>query len=131
MTIALQYTVEDVLSEALSNIGVEYANTEAANRQHAHRQLNLLLGAWSADPDLMVGRIVPLSGYTELSDTVDLPPEYVSALMLNLAVKLGPHYDQPTDKVLLADAAMAMDTLKRFNIQRITCRIPSNGTLGY
>jgi hypothetical protein len=129
MTVSLAYTVAKVLELALSKIGVKYNETEAQNIEDAHINLNLMLGEWSADPDLAVQRIWPVAGYTELSDTVDLPPEFVNAIVLNLAVALGPDYDQPADKILLGTATAAKEAIKIYNIRRIGGRIPSNGSI--
>ena len=120
------YTVADVLRVALSKVGVDYGATDAQNIEDAHRNLNLMLDGWGADPDIAIARIVPMGGYTSLTDTIDAPGEYSLAMALNLALLLASDYDQSMDKLFVAQAASALENIKTFNIRRIGGRIPAN-----
>jgi hypothetical protein len=129
MSASLAYTVRNVIDLAFSKIGIDGSNTESVNVTLAHNNLNLLLGLWSCDPDMAIARMVPLSGYTELTDTIDIPPEYIAALVPNLAVFMSPDFDQPVDKALAAAADSAVSMIKIFNIRRQAGRIPPNGCI--
>ena len=120
------YTVADVLKITLNKLGVDYDNTEARNIEDAHRNLNLMLEGWGADPDLAIHRIVPMGGYTSVTDTIDAPGEYALAMALNLTLLLASDYDQSMDKLFIAQAATAIENIKTFNIRRIGGRIPAN-----
>lgn len=126
MSVSLLYTVGKVISLAMSKIGVDYNTTEPANVEQAHENLNLLLAGWAADPDLAIHRIVPLTGYAELSDTIDAPLEYITAIVPNLALVITPDYDQQPDKLLMAHAMESLANLKIYNVRRQSGRIPTN-----
>lgn len=122
----LTYTVQQILVTALSKIGIDGNNCEPSILELAHRTFNLLLGAWSADPDMAVQRIVPTTGYAALSDTVDLPVEYCNAAVLMIAVMLQSDFDQPRDARLESLAIEAVNLIKTMNIRRQVGCIPSN-----
>jgi hypothetical protein len=122
----LDFTVQQVIHLALSKLGIDGKITEAKNIEDAHRNLNVMLGLWSADPDLAIGRIVPLAGYSELSDVIDLPPEYIAAIIPNLAVVLSSDFDQPVSKELAALAVSTLNLISIQNVRRISGRIPTN-----
>lgn len=122
----LTYTVQQMLVTALSKIGIDGNNCEPATLELAHRTLNLMLGAWSADPDMAVQRIVPTAGYANLSDTVDLPVEYCNAIVPTLAVMLQSDFDQPRDARLETLALEAVNLIKTMNIRRQGGCIPTN-----
>lgn len=123
---ATSYTVLEVVSAALSKIGVDGATTEVKNLEDAQRNLNLLVGAWSADPDYAVNRILPLAGFATLDEVIDVPPEFIAAMVLNLAVLLAADYDQKVTPVQLKLAQDSLDNLKLQNVRRISGSIPSN-----
>ena len=130
MTVPLTITVAKVIEMALSKIGVIYNDTEAKNIEDAHYALNLLIGEWSADSDLNVNRMIPVIGYTSISDTVALPDEYIAALVPNLAIALADDYDQSPGKTLQESALRTLNAIKIFNVRRQGGRIPANGVLG-
>jgi hypothetical protein len=126
MSVSLNYTVAKVIEMAMSKIGIRYSETEVKNVEDAQINLNMMLAGWAADPDLAINRIVPLTGYANLSDTVDAPLEYITAMMLNLAVFISSDYDQPVDKILLAQAMESLANLKIYNVRKQIGRIPTN-----
>lgn len=129
MTVTLTYTVAKVLEQAFSKVGVVYDDTEAKNIVDAHNSLNIMLGAWAADPDLAINRMIPLTGYTALSDTVDVPLEYIAAMIPNLAVTLCGDFDQTPSKALQDAALSTLNNIKIYNIRRIGGSIPPNGAI--
>lgn len=126
MSVALTYTVQNIVFTALSEVGVDGATTESKNVEDAHRAFNLLMQEWAADPDMAIHGMVPPTGYTALSDTVDLPPEYIAAAVPNLAMKIAPQFDQPVSKVTIALAGQTLAIIKSNNIKRNTGRIQRN-----
>ncbi len=56
-----------------------------------------------------------ISSFTNISNTVSLPPGYNLALEYNLAVLLAPKYGRKADELLLALAANSKAQLKRIN----------------
>ena len=129
MTVALTYTVLQVLTLALSKLGVP-SDTEAKNVEDAFNTMNLMLASWSADPDLAVNRMIPVNGYTSLGDTIDLPGEYTTAIVFNLPILLQSDYDQTLDKTHLEIAGSALANIKTNNVRRQGGKIPTNGVLG-
>jgi hypothetical protein len=122
----LTTTVIELIKSALSKIGVDGNNTEPANIETAHRNLNMIISLWSIDEDLHIGRFVPLTGFANLTDTVSFPQEYITALTLNLAVLLAPDWDQPADKVLVAMAENSVNAIRIHNMRLLTGSIPRN-----
>lgn len=122
----LTYTVQEIVTIALSKVGIDGNNCESATVELAQRNLNLLVGLWSADPDLAVQRMIPIAGFATLSEAVNLPLEYCQAMALNLAVNLQSDFDQPRDARLEALATDALEKIKIYNIRRISGSIPTN-----
>ena len=66
--------------------------------------------------ELWVWHLVPR--FTSVSNAVALPPGYEDALVLNLAVRLGPHFQRATDPALRADARESLMRLESINAPR-------------
>lgn len=126
MSVALTYTVQQIVYAALGEVGVDGTTTEARNVEDTHRAFNLLMQQWASDEDMAVHGMVPPTGYTTLSDTVDLPPEYIAASIPNLAMKISPQFDQPVSKITVALASQLVANIKLNNIKRNTGRTPRN-----
>lgn len=52
-----------------------------------------------------------------LSEAISMPPGYVEALKLNLALRLAPEYGRPIDPVVMKLAMDAKENIKRKNIK--------------
>lgn len=68
----------------------------------------------------------PLSQFTSLSETIDLPQEYKAAIQYNLAVRLRPLFQLPPDPTLIALATDALNVLKTDNAQIPLLRMPDD-----
>jgi hypothetical protein len=68
----------------------------------------------------------PLTGFTNLTDTVDLPPGYYDALCFNMAVVFGPEFDGSSipDSVI-RNAANFKRGLKRTNYRPLVMPLPT------
>lgn len=66
--------------------------------------------------ELWVWHLVPR--FTSVSNAVALPLGYEDALVLNLAVRLGPHFQRATDPALRADARESLMRLESINAPR-------------
>lgn len=80
--------------------------------------------------DLFLYQQKPLAEYTSLSDSVNLPPEYESAIKFNLAVDLAPEYGTSAQEEVAARAILTLKTLKRANaspVPRITTSAFAHG----
>jgi hypothetical protein len=66
-----------------------------------------------------------LAGFTDLSDDVNLPPEYQEAIMYNLAARLRPHYQLPPDPSITASPSRALNTIRVSNTQIATLLMPA------
>lgn len=128
MSVTLSYTVLQIIKMALGKIGVsgDQIDNTPQIAEDAFRNFNMILGAMSADPDLAVNRIVPVGGYTNFSDVIALPPEYIAYLVPELANNQTSDFDQKADKMLLDQAEIALANLKLFNVRRISGSIPNN-----
>ena len=60
-----------------------------------------------------------LSDFVNLTDTVNLPPGYVRALKLNLAMELAPEYGKKPDQQLISSALQAKANIKNNNMRPI------------
>lgn len=69
---------------------------------------------------------IPLQTFANLSDVIDLPPEYEEAIRLNLGVRLRPSHQLPADPQLTALAKVALNTLKNSNAQIPTLQMPTD-----
>jgi hypothetical protein len=59
----------------------------------------------------------PLSEFTTVNSTVDLPPGYQMAIKYNLALILAPEYGRPVDPAVAAIANSTLASIQRANIQ--------------
>jgi hypothetical protein len=66
-----------------------------------------------------------LPGFSDLSDDVNLPPEYQEAIMYNLAARLRPHYQLPPDPSVVALAKSSLNTVRISNAQVATLLMPA------
>ena len=57
----------------------------------------------------------PLTAFSALSATIDLPPGYERALRTNLAIELAPEYGRPVTQELAAMAADAKNAITQLN----------------
>jgi hypothetical protein len=68
----------------------------------------------------------PLLQFTSLAQKINIPPEYIPALMYNLAVRLGPAYQQPLDPVTVGLAKDALNVLRESNTQIAELNMPAS-----
>jgi hypothetical protein len=68
----------------------------------------------------------PLQSFASLSDTINLPQEYLEALMWNLAARLRPMYGLGPEPTIAAEAKASLDTLRVANTQLARLRLPSD-----
>lgn len=66
-----------------------------------------------------------LQEFTNLSDVVNLPPEYNAALKWNLARRLRPSYQLPEDPELNKLADIGLNVVRGANVQISTLTMPS------
>lgn len=64
---------------------------------------------------LTVNSFKPFTAYTDLTDTILLPDEYMAPLELHLAMFLAPQYDMPISQVFYAEAQKAKETLVKLH----------------
>lgn len=57
--------------------------------------------------------------YTSTSTTVSLPPEYIAALIWNLAIELAPEFGKDISSVVIARASHTLKNIKNTNIHPI------------
>lgn len=58
-----------------------------------------------------------LTQFTSVSQTINLPPEYIGALFYNLGVRLRPLYQLPPEPTLTAMAKDSLGVLRQANVQ--------------
>lgn len=58
-----------------------------------------------------------LPQFTSLTEVVNLPPEYMAAIELNLAIRLAPGYQRAPDPAVVALARDALNVIKNSNAQ--------------
>ena len=61
----------------------------------------------------------------DLTTDISLPPEYVQALMYQMAVMLRPLFGLPSDPALLANARASLNTIRVANTQIPTLQMPA------
>lgn len=104
------------------------------------------LGTWPAyayyDPKFPIGVFYPwpvpqsiyqlfitiktqLQSFTNLTDIVQLPPEYYMAILYNLSARLRPAYQLPPDPTVVALAAESLNVIRGANTQIPILRMPS------
>ena len=64
---------------------------------------------------LSVNSFKPFASYTDLTDVISLPDEYMAPLELNLAIFLAPQYDMQISQVFYAEAQKAKDVLVKLH----------------
>jgi hypothetical protein len=65
-----------------------------------------------------------LSAFTVITDTINLPPEYLEAIYTNLAVRIRPAYQLPPDPQLNALARAALTRIMAANAQIASLTMP-------
>jgi hypothetical protein len=78
--------------------------------------------------ELFIWQQVP--AFVTPGDMVVLPPGYEDALVLNLAVRLGPHFQRPVDPDVRNDAQKALLRIESINAPRPVLAIPLLGPSG-
>jgi hypothetical protein len=68
----------------------------------------------------------PIAQPSVLSDTINLPQEYLEAIMWNLAARLRPMYGQGPDPTIAAEAKASLDTIRVANTQIAALRLPAD-----
>jgi hypothetical protein len=86
---------------------------------------------WPVPPSGMYGLYITvmaaLPSYTRLTDALDLPDEYLEALMWSLAVRLQMSYGLPAKAEHVAAMKVAMNTLRQANTQIPELSVPAPG----
>lgn len=67
-----------------------------------------------------------INQFATLTDSIDMPPEYLDALLWNLAVRLRPLYQLPPDPTAVALAKGALNNLRQANAQVAELRMPGS-----
>ena len=78
--------------------------------------------------ELYVWSLVP--SFLSVNDVVALPPGYEDALVLNLAVRLGPHFQRQVDPDVRADAQKALLRIESINAPKPVLQVPCLGGPG-
>ena len=65
-----------------------------------------------------------LTSFVNLSDPINLPPEYEAALSFNLQVRLRVAYRMPADPVMIQLAKDALNVIRGANVQVPTMKMP-------
>ncbi len=68
----------------------------------------------------------PISAFTSLAQTLNLPPEYEMCILYNMAVRLKISYQMPADPSLIGLAQDALNVIRSANAQVPRLRIPSS-----
>lgn len=71
-----------------------------------------------------------LGALTSLTQTINLPPEYMAALVWNLAARLRPSYQLPPDASVTAFAVDALNVIRNANAQVPRLHVPVELTRG-
>lgn len=66
-----------------------------------------------------------LQSFVNLSDTINLPPEYQAALLYNMIVRTKTAYGLPMDQVMVALAKDSLATLREANFQMPNMSMPA------
>lgn len=72
----------------------------------------------------------PISSFTGLTQTINLPPQYQEALLYNLGLRLRTAYQLAPDPQLTALANQALNTLRMSNSQVPRLKLPDNLATG-
>lgn len=120
----MTYTVQQIVQSALRKVGVsDYGASEEIDALEA---LNLFVATIAADKDMWIQGMVPLSPFTNLSDTFDVPNEYANLLIYNTAIHIAPEYGVKVTPELAALAKYSMDTIRMQTFRSLDKQIPSN-----
>lgn len=87
-----------------------------------------LLYVWPVPSSLYtihISALQSLERFEDLSTDFNFPEEYEEALMLNLAVRLGPTYQIPAEPELKSQAKSARNMLAKANIEVPTLTMPA------
>lgn len=71
----------------------------------------------SSQFELFIGYPEILTGVSSLVDSINLPPEYLEAILFNLSVTLAGIYQIQPNPVLVAKAKAALETMRTVNAQ--------------
>jgi len=71
----------------------------------------------SSQFEIHIGYPELLQTFTSLTDEINLPPEYLEALLYNLAVTLAGAYQLAPNPVVVAKAKAALETMRTVNAQ--------------
>jgi len=66
-----------------------------------------------------------LNSFTSLTQTINMPPEYLEALLFNLSITLAGVYQIAPNPVVVAKAKAALETIRTVNAQVPQMRMPS------
>lgn len=66
-----------------------------------------------------------LTAFTSLTQTINLPPEYLAALTYNLQVRLRVAYRMPADPAMISLAKDALNVIRGANVQVPTMKMPA------
>lgn len=69
-----------------------------------------------------------LKQFSNLTDDITLPPEYLDAIMWNLAARLRPMYGQQPDPTIIAVAKSSLNVIRGANTQIPDLQMPSGLT---
>lgn len=75
--------------------------------------------------DLHVNVKAPLPVFSTLTDDLNMPPEYLEALMWSLCVRLQMAYGLPARQDHVAAMRMALNTIRMANVQMTTLSMPA------
>lgn len=67
-----------------------------------------------------------LAQFTELSQVIEMPPEFIAAMKFNLAVRLRQSYALPPDQALIALAKDSLAVIRGANAQIPTLNMPQD-----
>lgn len=81
--------------------------------------------------ELHIGTKNPISAFTSLAQTVNLPPEYQMPIVYNLAARLRVSYQLPVDQALVALAEDSLNVIRGANAQVPTMTMPKPLGRGY
>lgn len=120
----MTYTVQQIVQSALRKVGI--SDFGAAEEMDALEAMNLYVATIATDKDMWIQGIVPLSPFDNLSDTFNVPNEYVNLLIYNTAIYIAPEYGVKVSPELAALAKYSMDTIRMQTFRELNKRIPSN-----
>lgn len=87
------------------------------------------LYVWPIPPtyyQLFITVLAPLGGYTSLTQTLNLPPEYYDTILYNLAVRLCAMFGMSASKEVIGISKDYLSTLRRANAQVPLAKMPQD-----